>query len=99
VPGAALWLTAKLSLAYLSALSALRDEASLLLLILVGTLVYAGSVLSLFGRGLAEVAGARLGSVVINALDVRILGKADLTTLGRLLPVLTEANPLASRAN
>ena len=43
--GAALWLTAKLSVAYLSALSAFRDEAALLLLIAVGTLVYAGSVL------------------------------------------------------
>jgi putative peptidoglycan lipid II flippase len=29
----------------------LRDEAALLLLIMVGTLVYAGSVLLLFGRG------------------------------------------------
>jgi putative peptidoglycan lipid II flippase len=44
-------LTAKLSATYLSALNALRDEAALLLLIVVGTLVYAGSVLSLFGRG------------------------------------------------
>lgn len=48
--GAALWLTARLSVAYLSALSAFRDEAALLLLIVAGTLVYAGSVLLLFGR-------------------------------------------------
>ncbi len=49
--GAALWLTARLAVTYLSALGGLRDEAALLLLVLVGTLVYAGSVLSLFGRG------------------------------------------------
>src|SRR5882724_6287405 len=48
--GAALWLTAKLSVAYLSALSAFRDEATFALLIMVGSLVYAGSVLLLFGR-------------------------------------------------
>ena len=35
---------------HFSALSAFRDEAALLLLIVVGTLVYAGSVLLLFGR-------------------------------------------------
>ena len=37
--------------AYFVALSALRDEASFLVLIVVGTLVYAGSILLLFGRG------------------------------------------------
>jgi len=30
---------------------ALRDEAALLLLIVAGTIVYAGSILLLFGRG------------------------------------------------
>jgi len=49
--GAALWLTAKLSATYLSGLSAFRDEAAFALLIVVGSLVYAGSVLLLFGRG------------------------------------------------
>jgi putative peptidoglycan lipid II flippase len=47
--GAALWLAARLSVSYLAGLSALRDEATFLVLILVGTLVYAGSVLVLFG--------------------------------------------------
>src|SRR5579863_6741209 len=51
VLGAALWLTAKLSAVYLSTLSAFRDEAAFVLLIIVGALVYAGSVLLLFGRG------------------------------------------------
>jgi putative peptidoglycan lipid II flippase len=32
-------------------LSAFRDEAALLLLIVVGAIVYAGSILLLFGRG------------------------------------------------
>ena len=32
-------------------LGALRDEAALLGLIIVGTIVYAGSILLLFGRG------------------------------------------------
>src|SRR5579864_5778572 len=49
--GAALWLTAKFSVTYLSALSAFRDEAAFALLIIVGSLVYAGSVVLLFGRG------------------------------------------------
>src|SRR5580700_6824940 len=49
--GAALWLAARFAGTHFSALSALRDEAALLLLIVVGTLVYAGSVLLLFGRG------------------------------------------------
>jgi putative peptidoglycan lipid II flippase len=51
VLGAALWLTAKFSVTYLSALSAFRDEAAFALLIIVGALIYAGSVLLLFGRG------------------------------------------------
>ena len=51
VLGAALWLAARLAVAYLAQLSALRDEAALLVLIVVGALVYAGSILLLFGRG------------------------------------------------
>ncbi len=47
----ALWLTVKLSSTYLSALSAFRDETTLLLLIAVGALVYVASILVLFGRG------------------------------------------------
>ena len=49
--GAALWLTARFAASHFFALSALRDEAALLLLLVVGTLVYAGSVLLLFGKG------------------------------------------------
>ena len=48
--GAALWLTARFAATQFSGLSALRDEAAFLLLIAVGTLVYAGSILLLFGR-------------------------------------------------
>src|SRR6266516_5189968 len=40
-----------LAAAYFVQLSALRDEAALLSLIVVGTFVYAGSILLLFGRG------------------------------------------------
>ena len=36
---------------HLAQLSAFRDEAALLLLIVVGAVVYAGSILLLFGRG------------------------------------------------
>ena len=49
--GAALWLTARFAASHFSALGALRDEAVLLSLIAVGALVYAGSVLLLFGGG------------------------------------------------
>src|SRR5947209_4501683 len=49
--GAALWLTARFAAAHILQLSALRDEAALLLLILVGTTVYAGSIRLMFGRG------------------------------------------------
>jgi putative peptidoglycan lipid II flippase len=48
---AALWLTARFAASYFSQLSALRDEATLLLLIVVGAIVYAGSILLLFGWG------------------------------------------------
>ena len=39
------------AVSHFSRLSAFRDEAALLLLIVVGTMVYAGSILILFGRG------------------------------------------------
>jgi putative peptidoglycan lipid II flippase len=48
--GAALWLVARFATAQFSQMSALRDEAALLLLIVVGAIVYAGSILLLFGR-------------------------------------------------
>jgi putative peptidoglycan lipid II flippase len=51
VLGAALWFAARFSVAYFAQLSSLRDEAALLMLIVVGTIVYAGSTLLLFGRG------------------------------------------------
>jgi len=50
VLGGALWLTARFAASHLAQLSAFRDEAALLLLIVVGTIVYAGSILLLFGR-------------------------------------------------
>jgi len=49
--GAALWLVARFSVTYFAGLSAFRDEATFLLLIAVGSLVYAGSILLMFGRG------------------------------------------------
>src|ERR1700726_4148555 len=51
VLAAALWFTAKFAAVYFAALTALRDEAALLLLIAVGSIVYAGSILLLFGGG------------------------------------------------
>ena len=50
VLGTALWLAARFAATQFSGLGALRDEAAFLLLIIVGTLVYAGSILLLFGR-------------------------------------------------
>jgi putative peptidoglycan lipid II flippase len=47
--GLALWLSARFSMAYFAGL-ALRDEATFLVLIVVGTLVYAAAILALFGR-------------------------------------------------
>ena len=47
----ALWLAARFAAAQFAQMSALRDEATLLLLVVVGALIYAGSVLLLFGRG------------------------------------------------
>jgi putative peptidoglycan lipid II flippase len=46
---AALWLTAKFAAAHLSGVSAFRDEIVLLILVVVGTVIYAGSILLLFG--------------------------------------------------
>src|SRR5436309_3270122 len=45
----ALWLTARLAVSQLAELSALRDETALLVLIVIGTIAYAGSILLLFG--------------------------------------------------
>jgi putative peptidoglycan lipid II flippase len=47
---AALWLTAHLSTAYVSGWSAWRDETTFMALIVVGAVVYAPSILLLFGR-------------------------------------------------
>jgi putative peptidoglycan lipid II flippase len=46
----ALWLGARFATTQFAHLSAFRDEAALLLLIVVGAIVYAGSILLLFGR-------------------------------------------------
>jgi putative peptidoglycan lipid II flippase len=46
---AALWLTARFAAAHLSGLTAFRDEIVLLILVVVGAVIYAGSVLLLFG--------------------------------------------------
>jgi len=51
VLAAALWFAAGFAAAHLAQLSALHDEAALLLLIVVGTIVYAGSIMLLFGWG------------------------------------------------
>src|SRR4030081_875099 len=50
VLGAALWFAAKFAAAHFAQLSALRDEAALLSLIVIGAVVYVGSILLLFGR-------------------------------------------------
>src|SRR3954449_1373268 len=46
----ALWLTLKFGAVHLGGLSAFRDESMLVVLVVVGTIVYAGSILLLFGR-------------------------------------------------
>jgi putative peptidoglycan lipid II flippase len=51
VLAAALWLAAGVAAAQLAHLSTLRDETALALLIVVGSIVYAGSILLLFGTG------------------------------------------------
>jgi putative peptidoglycan lipid II flippase len=48
---AALWAAAKLASTTLAQLPAFRDETTLLVLIAVGAIVYAGSILLLFGTG------------------------------------------------
>src|SRR3982075_2102733 len=50
VLGTALWFAARFATAQFVQLSALRDEAELLLLIVIGAVVYVGSILLLFGR-------------------------------------------------
>ena len=58
VLGAALWLTARFAAVQFAHLSAFRDEAALLLLVVVGAFVYGGAVVLLFGprwlRGLVR---------------------------------------------
>jgi putative peptidoglycan lipid II flippase len=49
--GIALWLAARFATAQFAQLSALRDEAVLVVLIAVGAVVYTGSILLLFGGG------------------------------------------------
>jgi putative peptidoglycan lipid II flippase len=46
---AVLWLTSRFAAAHLSTLSAFRDEVVLLILVVVGAVIYAGSILVLFG--------------------------------------------------
>jgi putative peptidoglycan lipid II flippase len=48
---AVLWLTAKFAAVHLAGLGNFRDEIALLILVVVGALVYAGSILLLFGPG------------------------------------------------
>jgi putative peptidoglycan lipid II flippase len=49
VLAAILWLAARFAASHFGAMDGLRDEAALMLLIVVGAVVYGGSVLSLFG--------------------------------------------------
>src|SRR3954465_1088238 len=51
VLGAALWLAARWAAVQFAQLSALRDETTLLLLIVVGAIVYAGCIVLMFGMG------------------------------------------------
>jgi putative peptidoglycan lipid II flippase len=51
VLAAALWFTAKFAAVYLVPMSTFREETALLLLTLVGAVVYAFSIVLLFGRG------------------------------------------------
>jgi putative peptidoglycan lipid II flippase len=50
VLGAALWAAARFAGPHLAELGAFRDETTLLVLIIVGAIVYIGSILLLFGR-------------------------------------------------
>ena len=49
VLAAVLWLVARFAAVQFSAMSGLRDEAALLLLVAIGAVVYGGSILALFG--------------------------------------------------
>src|SRR6266480_2300857 len=49
--GAALWFAARFAAVHLAQISAFRDEAALLILVVVGAFVYGLTVLLLFGRG------------------------------------------------
>jgi putative peptidoglycan lipid II flippase len=51
VLAAALWFAARLAVAQLAHLSTLRDETTLVVLVAVGAIVYAGSIWLLFGWG------------------------------------------------
>ena len=51
VLAAALWLAARFAATHFANLSTFRDETALLWLIVIGTMVYAGSILILFGTG------------------------------------------------
>jgi putative peptidoglycan lipid II flippase len=51
VLAATLWFTARFAAPHVAQLATLRDEAMLLLLVVVGTVVYAALILLLFGRG------------------------------------------------
>jgi putative peptidoglycan lipid II flippase len=51
VLGAALWFAAKFASVQFAQLSALRDQAALVWLIVIGAVVYAGLILLLFGKG------------------------------------------------
>jgi putative peptidoglycan lipid II flippase len=48
--GAALWFAARFAAVQFAQISAFRDEATLAFLVVVGVIVYAGSILPLFGR-------------------------------------------------
>jgi putative peptidoglycan lipid II flippase len=48
--GAALWFAARFAAVHLAQMTAFRDEAALLILVVAGALVYTGSILLLFGR-------------------------------------------------
>src|SRR5438874_2572887 len=47
--GAALWFAARFAAVHLAQISAFRDEAAPLILVVVGAVIYAGSILALFG--------------------------------------------------
>jgi putative peptidoglycan lipid II flippase len=50
VLGAALWFAARFAAVQFAHISTFRDEATLAFLVVVGAIVYAGSILPLFGR-------------------------------------------------